>query len=120
MFLFTLLAQQGDGGSGSAFGALLPFLLIMVVGYFLLFRPMQRQKREHEAMVKALKKNDKVVAAGGILGSVASIKDNEDEVTLKVDDNVRIRVLRSSIVKVIRPEESPDKITKEPKESDGG
>ena len=52
-----------------------------------------------------MKKNDEVVTASGIIGIVAIIKENEDEVTLKIDDNARIRVLKSSIVRIKKKEE---------------
>jgi preprotein translocase subunit YajC len=59
-------------------------------------------------MLDALKKNDKVITSGGIIGIVAAIKDKEDEVTLKVDEssNVRLRVLKSSIIRIVGPEET--------------
>ena len=55
-----------------------------------------------------MKKNDKVITSGGLIGIVAAIKDKEDEVTLKVDEssNVRLRVTKSSIVRIIQPEEA--------------
>lgn len=96
----TLLADadtaQGPPGWSYLF-YLLPVLLVLM-----LFRSGAKQKRDLQKALAALKKNDKVVTAGGILGVVVAIKDNEDEVTLKVDDtsNTRIRVLRSSIVRI--------------------
>ena len=102
--------QQKSAPSGGPFelGFLLPLVAIAVVGYFLLFRPMRRQEHERQKLLSALKKNDRVVTSGGLIGIVASIKDKEDEVTLKVDEssNVRLRVTRSSIVRVMGAEES--------------
>ncbi len=110
MLALILLAQQPNGGAEGLLGnPLLMFVPILILGYFLLIRPAQRQRREQDAMLKALKKNDRVIAAGGILGTVANIKDNDEEVTLKVDDNVRIRVLRSSIVKVLVASDAAEK-----------
>lgn len=102
MLGFILLAE------GTDWSMFLPWILIFVLGYMLLIRPAMRQERERKAMIAALKENDRVIAAGGIIGKVARIKENEDEVTLKVDDG-RIRVLRSSIVKVLGAEEPAEK-----------
>jgi len=82
--------------------AYLPYLVLglMVVMFI---RSTSKQKRAVQESLNAIKKNDKVVTSGGILGVVVAIKENEDEVTLKVDDtsNTRIRVLKSSIVRII-------------------
>ncbi len=86
---------------------LVMFIPIILLFYFMMIRPAQRQERERRAMLAALKKNDRVIAAGGILGTVTHIKENpeslnmEDEVTVKVDDNVKIRVIRSAIHRIL-------------------
>jgi preprotein translocase subunit YajC len=108
--LVVLAQQSGEAPvkqPGSGFDMFVPMLFIMVLGYFLLFRlPMKRQDQQRQALLGALKKNDRVVTSGGIIGIVAAIKDKDDEVTLKVDDNVRLRVTRSSIVRILGGEES--------------
>jgi preprotein translocase subunit YajC len=87
----------------------LPMLVIMVVFFFLIILPSQRrQKKERESILTNLKKNDEVVTSAGIIGIVSLIKDNADEVTLKIDDNARIRVLKSSIVRIVKKEEAKD------------
>jgi preprotein translocase subunit YajC len=96
----TLLAQtDNQQGTPSWFYLMyaLPVLLLIM-----LFRTNSKQKREQQNALSNLKKNDKVVTQAGILGVVVAIKENEDEVTLRVDDtsNTRIRVLKSSIVRV--------------------
>jgi preprotein translocase subunit YajC len=100
-------AQDGSGG-GSLIGLLLPFLPIAILFWFFMIRPMKRQEQERQALLSALKKNDKVVTSGGIIGTVAGIREKEDEVTLKVDDssNVKLRVTRSSIVRILGGEAS--------------
>ncbi len=70
--------------------------------YFMLYLPNKRQKAERANLLGSLKKNDRVVTIGGILGTVANTTD--DEVTIKVDDNTKIRLLRSSIQRVVVPE----------------
>lgn len=103
MILETLLlfAQAEAPQEPPKWTMYLPFI-IMGVMLVMFFRASSKQKREMQNALDALKKNDKVVTSGGIIGVVVSIKENEDEITLKVDDttNTRIRVLKSSVVRV--------------------
>jgi preprotein translocase subunit YajC len=105
--IHALLAQAEGQPQGSTLLTFLPLIAIVFVGYFLLMRPMRRQEKERQALLAALKKNDKVITSGGLIGIVANIKD--DEVTLKVDEssNVRLRVTKGSVVRVVREEEPP-------------
>jgi preprotein translocase subunit YajC len=90
----------GDGGLVS----LLPLVLIFVVFYFLLIRPQQKKVKAHRAMVEALRRGDRVVTGGGILGLVTKVV-NESEAQIEIADNVRIKVLRSTIQEVLsKPE----------------
>lgn len=112
--LLTLLAQVEEVKEGAAKGeppgppgwtSLVPIILIFGVFYFLIILPSQRkEKKQREALFSALKKNDEVVTAGGIIGVVQSIKD--DEVTIRIDENAKMRVLKSSIARII-PKETP-------------
>jgi preprotein translocase subunit YajC len=81
--------------------SMFPLLAIFVVFYFLLLRPQRREQASKESMLAALKKNDKVVTIGGMIGTVANISADGQEVTLKVDDNTRIRMIRSSVQRVL-------------------
>lgn len=74
---------------------LMPIILIFFVFYFLLIKPQKKAQDEHKKMVAGLKKNDEVITAGGIHGTIVNVK--EHTVTLKVDDNVKVEVQRSSI-----------------------
>ncbi len=113
--LMLLLAQAGDGKEapkdapqgieGLLHNPLLLFLVLGIMFVFLVLLPQQRrEKKQREALLGALKKNDEVLTAAGIYGVVANIKEGADEVTLKIDDNARIRVLKSSIVKIMTKE----------------
>jgi preprotein translocase subunit YajC len=109
LYALTILLAQGDkapADPGNPLISLLPLILIIGVFYFLVILPARRrEKAQRETLFSALKKNDEVQTSAGIIGTVANIKD--DEVTLKVDEsaNVRLRVLRSTIVKIISPKE---------------
>jgi preprotein translocase subunit YajC len=115
LFALQLLADAAANGNpnqptGSGLLSLAPLVIIFILFYFFMIRaPMKRQEQERKNLYSSLKKNDKVVTSGGIIGIVASIKENEDEVTLKVDEssNVRLRVLKSSIQRVLSGDETP-------------
>lgn len=96
---------SGPSGGGSAWAAAQPLVLMAVmfgVFYFLLIRPQQKRQREQEDMLKALRKGDKVRTSGGIRGEIADLTDTE--VTLRVDDKVKINILRSHIAsRIERP-----------------
>lgn len=73
----------------------LPLIMIFVVFYFLLIRPQQKQKKQHEDMVKSLGKNDEVVTSSGVHGTILNVKDST--VILRIDDNVKIEIEKYSI-----------------------
>lgn len=92
-------AQFGQGGA-SGLANLVPFVLIMVIFYFLLILPQQRKAKEHKKMLDSLKRNDEVITSGGIYGRVISL--NDAVVTLEIAANVRIRLQRSQIGTVVK------------------
>ena len=98
-----------QGAGANAFLNMVPFILIFVIFYFLLIRPQRRQQKEREKMISAIKKNDHVITSGGICGIVDRIKDND--VYLLVDEkaDVKLRILRSSIVMVEKVSGSEEK-----------
>ena len=79
---------------------LVPFLLMFVIFYTLVFRPQSKAKKEHQQMLENLKKHDDVVTAGGIFGTVVNIKPKT--VTLRVDENVRIEVEKTAITRLVK------------------
>ena len=87
-------------------GQFTPLILIFVIFYFFLIRPQQKKVKDHKAMVEALKRGDKVITSGGILGTVERIIDNE-KVEVKISDNVNVEVVRAtgiqSLVSSIEP-----------------
>jgi preprotein translocase subunit YajC len=112
---FTLIspayAQDVSGILGSA-TQFAPLVLIFVVFYFLLIRPQQQKQKEMRAMLVALKRGDKVVTAGGILGVVQKVpmvqnKDGQQigsgEIEVEIAPNLRVTVLRETITSVIKP-----------------
>ncbi len=100
----------GKGGDQPLMGMLFPFAIVFAIIYFLMIRPQQKKQKETREMLERLKTGDNVLA-GGIFGEVTKIKD--DVITLKVADNVRIRVHRVSVSSVLSAsggsDESKDK-----------
>ncbi len=112
--LFLLQAAGKQSSPGGMLSMLLPFILMFVVMYFLILRPQKRKEKDRKALLSRVKKNDRVVTAGGIHGLVVSVRENE--LILRIDDakDVKIKVDRSAIVTVL--EVSHDDDTEEPKE----
>ena len=74
---------------------ILPFILIFAIMYFLLIRPQQKKVKEHKNMVENLKRGDKVVTSGGIVGTVERIIDNE-KVEVQIAENINVEVVRAT------------------------
>ncbi len=91
-FLLGIAQATPQGGALVQFA---PLILIFGVFYFLIIRPQQKKAKQHQQMLSELKKGDDVVTNGGILGRITGIKD--DEVTVQVQEGVRLRVLRSAV-----------------------
>ena len=90
-------APAATGGGG--FGSLLPmFIAFIAIMYFLMIRPQQKREKERRQMLASLSKGDKVVTSGGMCGTIVSISENN--VVLKVDDNVSLEFLRSAVSQV--------------------
>ena len=79
---------------------LVPVAMMFLIFYVLVFHPQSKARKEHERMVKGLKKHDEVVTSGGIFGSVVNVKP--DAITLRVDENVRIDVEPSAIARLVK------------------
>lgn len=98
-----LFAQDAAGGSSNLFMTLLPLLPIPLLFYFMIYMPQREQEKKRRAMIAALKKNDRVVTAGGAYGTVVSVDTLQDKVVLRIDDDkgVKMTFSRSSITKVL-------------------
>ena len=79
----------------SGIGQFIPLILIFVIFYFFLIRPQQKKVKEHKAMVENLKRGDKVVTSGGIVGTVERIIDN-DKVEVQIAENINVEVVRAT------------------------
>lgn len=98
MFVSTAFAQTA--GAPAAGGDMLvqfaPLILIFVVFYFLLIRPQQKKMKDHKAMLDSVRRGDRVVTGGGIIGTVTKMGP-DDEVQVEIAEGVKVRCLRSTI-----------------------
>jgi preprotein translocase subunit YajC len=108
MLISTAYAQTagGDGGSGMLI-QLLPLVLIFVVFYFLIIRPQQKKAKDHKSMIDSLRRGDRIVTTGGIIGTVTKVTGDR-EIGLEIADGVRVRAMRGMIAEVMAKTEPGD------------
>jgi preprotein translocase subunit YajC len=104
MFITPAFAQGslfggGAGGEGGMIMSLLPFILIFVIMYFLILRPQQKRVKQHQEMVKNVRRGDTVVTNGGLVGKVTKVVD-DDQIEIEIADDVRIRQMRGMLTEV--------------------
>jgi preprotein translocase subunit YajC len=110
-FLLELAQAAPTGGPGGLLSSPLPMFIIMGgILYFLVLRPQSKKAKAHQQMLSDLKKGDDVTTQGGLIGRITGIKD--DEVTLQVQEGVRLRILRSAITGPRKPAEKPAEASK--------
>jgi len=97
MQILTFLQAASAGQQGSGLSMIIMLVLIFVVMWLFMIRPQQKKQKELNAFRDSLKKGDKVVTVGGIYGTVVEVKDKN--VIISIDDNVKIRVDKASLVK---------------------
>ena len=95
MFISPAYAQGSAFGDSSMLG-LLPFVLIFVIMYFLILRPQQKRVKQHQEMVKNVRRGDTVVTSGGLIGKVTKLID-DDYLEVEVSEGVRVRQMRQMI-----------------------
>ena len=94
-------AQGAPAGGGSDFILqLVPFVLIFVIMWFLIIRPQQRRVKDHQEMIKNVRRGDMVVTSGGIIGKVTKVLEDAADIELEIADGVRVKVARAMIAEV--------------------
>jgi preprotein translocase subunit YajC len=94
----TPAPASGDAASGSNYWVLAPPVVMMIVFfYFLVFLPQKKERQKQDSFHKNLKKNDRVVTIGGVVGTIVNVEPEGKLITLKVDDNTRMSFLREAI-----------------------
>jgi len=89
------MGQTGAEGAGGGLTAFMPLIIMFVIFYFLLIRPQQKKAKQQQEMIRNLKKGDKVITTGGILGLIVSIK--EDVATVEIAEKIKIKVVRQNL-----------------------
>jgi preprotein translocase subunit YajC len=102
--LFATPAYAQSFGGGSQLTSFVPLILIFAIMYFLLIRPQQKKVKQHQAMVKALRKGDQVVTGGGLIGKVTKV-GTENEVEVEIASGVKVKVVQSTITTVLNKTE---------------
>ena len=97
----SLLAAAPAPSGASFFVQTIPLVLVFVIFWFLLIRPQQKRMKEHQAQVAAVKKGDRVVTGGGLIGKVTKVSDTEVEV--EIGQGVRVTAVKSTLSQVIDP-----------------
>ncbi|AWN54997.1 MULTISPECIES: preprotein translocase subunit YajC [unclassified Methylobacterium] len=99
--MITPAFAQGAGATGGTdiLVQVVPFILIFVIMYFLILRPQQRRAKEHQDMVKNVRRGDTVVTTGGILGRVTKVTE-APEIEIEIAPNVQVKVVRTMIAEV--------------------
>jgi preprotein translocase subunit YajC len=96
-----LAAAAAPSGAGAFFINVFPLVLVFVIFYFLMIRPQQKRMKEHQAQINAVKKGDRVVTGGGMIGKVTRVGDTEVEVEL--GQGFRVQAVKSTLTQVVDP-----------------
>lgn len=97
MFVTPAYAQAAGGaGAGDIFISLMPILLLILIFWFLIFRPQQKRMKAHQAMIGAIRRGDTIVSNGGLIGKVIRVKDDAD-LEVEIADGVRVRIARGMV-----------------------
>jgi len=109
MLINSAYAQAADAAAQtpSMTGTVIQLVLIFVIFYFLLIRPQKRAMHAHQEMLDTIKKNDKILTAGGVFGVVKKVK--EDELTVEIAKDVEVQVSRTTVKEIITAEKKEAK-----------
>jgi preprotein translocase subunit YajC len=101
MWISPAYAQAAAGDPTGGFQAFIPLILIFVVFYFLMIRPQQKRVKDHKAMIDALRRGDRIVTNGGLVGLVTKVTAEEREVQVEIAEGVRVKIMRDMIATVV-------------------
>ncbi|MGB3794749.1 MAG: preprotein translocase subunit YajC [Alteraurantiacibacter sp.] len=99
--MLDILSAAAAGDAPPGWLQFLPIVGMIVIFWFLLFRPQMKRAKEHQQKVEALKKNDQVVTAGGLVGKVMKVDDTYAEV--EIAQGTRVKVVKSTIGDILKP-----------------
>jgi len=105
MFVAHLFLQTTSGSAPNSIMMWLPIALIFVIMYFLILRPQSKRQKDHQKMLGNLKQGDRIVTAGGIHGTIAGVKEKDQTLIVKIADNIKIELSRSSVARSLESSE---------------
>ncbi|MFH1007690.1 MAG: preprotein translocase subunit YajC [Candidatus Latescibacterota bacterium] len=104
---FAMAPAGGGGeGGGSLITSLMPLALIFGIMYMLIIRPQQKKQKDQARMIESLKKGDEIVTNGGIHGTIVGVKERENTLIVKIAENVKIELSRSTVLRVKESKDS--------------
>jgi preprotein translocase subunit YajC len=105
MFVSEALAQTAGAAAPSGplgdIGFFVPLILVFVVMWFFMIRPQQKKQKEHQAMIRAAKRGDRIVTSGGLLGVITKSNEADNDVEVEIAKDVKVRVLRHAISDIV-------------------
>lgn len=105
MIMHLLLMAGGSGGQQpNTLGFFLPIILIFAIMYLLIFRPQMKKQKEQKSMIENIKKGDKIITVGGVMGTVVGEKQKEGTLIVKISDTTKIELVRTSVARVLGQE----------------
>jgi preprotein translocase subunit YajC len=100
MFVTPAFAQAAAPASDPFASLLIPMLLMLVIFYFFLIRPQAQRAKEHKDRMNAVRRGDTVITSGGMVGRVTKASDGSDEVEIELAENLKVRVIKSTLLDV--------------------
>ena len=101
MFVSPAFAQAPAGPVSDPFSSLLiPMLMMLVIFYFFLIRPQAQRAKEHKDRMNSVRRGDTVITSGGMVGRVLKVSDTTDEVEVELADNLKVRIIKSTLLDV--------------------
>lgn len=100
-----LMAGNSGGQQPSSFGVFVPLLLIFAIMYFLVIMPQMKKQKQQKQLIESIKKGDKIVTVGGIFGVVVGLKEKENVIIVKIAENTKIELVKTSVARVIGSEQ---------------
>ncbi|MBP1589919.1 MAG: preprotein translocase subunit YajC [Kiritimatiellae bacterium] len=112
---FAMAPAQGAGGQGAAGSSIGMFVylgLLILLFYFMLIRPQRRREKERRALLDAVKTGDRILFAGGFIGTVANVKDKT--LVVKIADNVKVEIARAAVAQILTKDADPNAAADKP------
>ncbi len=101
MFISPAYAQAAAGDQTQGLTAFVPLILIFIIFYFLMIRPQQKKMKDHRAVLDAIRRGDRIVTNGGLVGLVTKVNAEERQLDVEIAEGVRVKVMRDMVATVL-------------------